>query len=145
MATLHVSGRFPHFYVIVSKSLRLQASTRIRIRCVFKSFHSGERFQTFAVTVCVFAGYVWTKAGSVTKYLRIQTNPNTCGQGLSINSVMNYYKCKILIGLSTMDYHIVHSDKNKTTRWRKACLARVCTEIRKNRTSQEPERLQNRV
>ena len=33
------------------------------------------RFQKFAVTVCVFAGYVWTKAGSVTKCLWIQTNP----------------------------------------------------------------------
>ena len=26
---------------------------------------------------------MWTKAGSVTKCLRIQTNPDTCGQGLS--------------------------------------------------------------
>ena len=74
MTTLHVGGRFPHFYVIVFQGLRLQASTRIWFRCVFKSFHSGERFQKFAVTVCVFAGHVWTKAGSVTKCLRIQTN-----------------------------------------------------------------------
>ena len=53
------------------------------LESVFKSFHSGERFQKFAVTVCVFAGYVRTKAGSVTKCLQIQTNPDTCGQGLS--------------------------------------------------------------
>ena len=50
MATLHVGGRFPHFYVIVFKRLRLQASTHIRIRCVFKNFHSGDRFQKFADT-----------------------------------------------------------------------------------------------
>ena len=67
MATLHVGGRFPHFYVIVFKSLRLQASARIWILCIFKSFHSRERFQKFVVTVCVFAGYMWMKAGSVTK------------------------------------------------------------------------------
>ena len=48
-------------YIIVLKSLRLQASTRIRFRCVLKSFHSGDRFQTFAATVCVFVGYVWTQ------------------------------------------------------------------------------------
>ena len=53
---------------------------------MFKSFHSGERFQKFAVTVCVFAGYVWTKVGSATKCLRIQTNPDTCGQGLYLVS-----------------------------------------------------------
>ena len=82
MITLHVGGRFPHFYVIVFQGLRLQASTRNRIRRVVKSFHSGERFQKFAVTVCVFAGYESTKAGSFTKCLRIQTNLNTCGQGL---------------------------------------------------------------
>ena len=80
MITLHVGGRLPHFYVIVFQGLQLQASIRNRIRYVFKSFHSGERFQKFGVTVCVFAGYVWTKAGSVTKYLGIQTNPDTCGQ-----------------------------------------------------------------
>ena len=74
-----MDGRFPHFYVIVFQGLRLQASTCNRIRCVVKRFHSGERFQKFAVTVCVFTGYVWTKAGSVTKRLRIQTNPDTCG------------------------------------------------------------------
>ena len=84
MTTLQVGERFPHFYVIVFQNLRLQASTRNRIRCVFKSFHSGERFQKFAVTVCVFAGYVWTKAGFVTKCLRIQTNPDTCGQDLIV-------------------------------------------------------------
>ena len=54
MATLHVGGRFPNFYYIVFKSLWLQASTRIWIRCVFKSFHSGDHFQKFAVTVCRF-------------------------------------------------------------------------------------------
>ena len=48
-------------YIIVLKSLRLQASTRIRFRSVLKSFHSGDRFQTFAATVCVFIGYVWTQ------------------------------------------------------------------------------------
>ena len=37
------------------------------LESVFKRFHSRERFQKFAVTVCVFAGYVWVKAGSVTK------------------------------------------------------------------------------
>ena len=83
MTTLQVGGRFPHFCVIVFQNLRLQASTRNRIRCVFKNLHSGERFQKFAVTVCVFAGYVWTKAGSVIKCFRIQTNPDTCGQGLN--------------------------------------------------------------
>ena len=35
MATVHVGGRCPHFYVIVFKRLRSHASTRIRIRCVF--------------------------------------------------------------------------------------------------------------
>ena len=77
-------GRFPHFYVIVFQGLWFQAFTRNQIRCVFKSFHSGERFQKFAVTVCVFARYVWMKTGSVTKCLRIQTNPDTCRQGLSL-------------------------------------------------------------
>ena len=71
MTTPHVGGRFPHIYVIVLKTFR------------FKSFNSGERFQKFAVTVCLFAGYVWTKAGSVTKCLRIQRNPDTCGKGLN--------------------------------------------------------------
>ena len=71
MTTPHVGGRFQHIYVIVLKTFR------------FKSFHSGERFQKFAVTVCLFAGCVWTKAGSVTKCLRIQTNPDTCGKGLN--------------------------------------------------------------
>ena len=75
MATLQVGGRLPHLYVIVFQGLRLQASTHNWIRCLFKSFHSGERFQKFAVIVCVFDGYVWTKAGSVTKCLRTQTNP----------------------------------------------------------------------
>ena len=42
MTTLQVGGRLPHFYVIVFQSLRLQASTRNRIRCVFKNFHSAE-------------------------------------------------------------------------------------------------------
>ena len=56
----------------------LQASTPIRFRRVFKSFHLGERF------LCVFARYVQTKVGSVTKYLGIQTNPNTCEQDLKI-------------------------------------------------------------
>ena len=36
--TLQVDGRFPHFYDIVFQGLRLQASTRNRIRCVFKKF-----------------------------------------------------------------------------------------------------------
>ena len=76
MTTLHVSGPFPHFHVVVF--------TRNRICYVFKSFHSGERFEKFAVTVCVFAGYVWSQAGSVTKCLRMQTNPDTCGQGLIV-------------------------------------------------------------
>ena len=34
-------------YVIDFKTIRLYASTRNRIRCVFKSFPSGERFQKF--------------------------------------------------------------------------------------------------
>ena len=62
MTTLQVGGRFPHFYVIVSQSLRLQASTRNRIRCVFKSFHSEDespiRNKMFADTN--ESGYVWT-------------------------------------------------------------------------------------
>ena len=41
-------------------------------RCVFKSFHSGERSGE------------WTKAGFVTKCLRIQTYLDTCGQGLTL-------------------------------------------------------------
>ena len=55
-------------------SLRFQAFPHIQTRWVPKSFHSGERFQKLAVTVCVdgkrnrnkmFAdtiksGYVWT-------------------------------------------------------------------------------------
>ena len=80
--TLHfrVGGyQFSSIYVIVFKLLRLQ---RVRIRCVFKSFHSGDRFQKFAVTVyvCVFAGYVWTLSVTATKCLRIQTNSDTCGR-----------------------------------------------------------------
>ena len=38
-----------------------------------KSFHSGDRFQKFAVTVCVFVGYVWTESVTAIKCLRIQT------------------------------------------------------------------------
>ena len=34
------------------------------------------------ITVCVFAGYVWTLSVTATKRLRIQTNPDTCGRGL---------------------------------------------------------------
>ena len=49
MTALHKGGRLPHFQVIVFKSLRLQVSTRIRFCCVFKSFHSGERFQKFSL------------------------------------------------------------------------------------------------
>ena len=82
MITLQVGGRLPHFYVIVFRGLELQASIRNRIRYVFKSFHSGERFQKFGVTVCVFAGYVWTKAGSVTKclgYKRIRIRVDSRG------------------------------------------------------------------
>lgn len=30
------------------------------LRAVFKSVHSGGRFQKFAVSACVFTGYVWT-------------------------------------------------------------------------------------
>ena len=96
MTTLQVGGRLPHFYVIVFRGLRLQASTRNRVRCVFKSFQSGERFQKFAVTVCVFTGYVQTKAGSVIKCLRIQTNPDTCGQGLGMKSTFIMAEIKIV-------------------------------------------------
>ena len=84
MTTLHVGGRFPHFRVILFKTFRLHASTRNWIRCVFKSFQSGDSLQKFAVTVCVFAGYVRTKTGSVTKCLRIQMNLDTCEQGFSL-------------------------------------------------------------
>ena len=73
---------FHRFTSSFSNRCGYSASTRIRIRCVFKSFHSGERFQKFAVTVCVFAGYVWTISVTATKCLRIQTNPDTCGRGL---------------------------------------------------------------
>ena len=87
-------GSFRTFIcVIVFQSLWLQASTRNRIR-----FHSGERFQKFAATVCVFAGHVWTKAKSVTKCLRIRTNPDTCGQGPSEISFKNI--CNGVIKLS---------------------------------------------
>ena len=55
--------QFSSIYVIVFKSLRW-------IHCVFKSFHSGDRFQKFAVTVCVFAGYVWTLSVTATKLVR---------------------------------------------------------------------------
>ncbi len=54
---------FHRFTSSFSNRCGFSASTRIRIRCVFKSFHSGDRFQKFAVTVYVFAGYVWTHNG----------------------------------------------------------------------------------
>ena len=69
--------------IIVFKRLRLRASTRIRTCCVFKSFHTRDRFQKFTVTVGVFTGYVWTLSVTATKCLRMQTNPDTCGQGLN--------------------------------------------------------------
>jgi hypothetical protein len=75
--------KFHRFTSSFSKRSGYCASTRIRIRCLFKGFHSGERFQKFAVTVCVFVGYVWTESVSATKCLRIQTNLNTCGRGLN--------------------------------------------------------------
>ena len=81
MTTLQVGVRFPHFYLIVFQGLRLQASTRNQIRCVFKCFHSRERFQKFA-------------AGSVTKCLRIQTNPDTCGQGLRLHGDKSAASCQ---------------------------------------------------
>ena len=68
---------------IVFKRLRLRASTRIRTCCVFKSFHSGDRFQKFTVTVSIFMGYVWTLSVTATKCLQIQTNPDMCGRGPS--------------------------------------------------------------
>ena len=34
----------------------------------------------FAVTVCVFAEYVWTQGVIAIKFLRIQTNPDMCGR-----------------------------------------------------------------
>ena len=71
---------------IVFKLFRLRASTRIRTRCVCKSFHSGDRFQRFAVTVGVFTVYVWTLSVTATQCLRIQTNPYTCGRGLNTGS-----------------------------------------------------------
>ena len=94
MATLHVDERFTHFTSSFSEVCGYRRShvsdfvafSKVSTpESVFKSFHSGERFQKFAVTVCVFAEYVWTKAGSVTKCLRIQTNPDTCGQDLEIS------------------------------------------------------------
>ena len=87
-------GRLPwqRSYVIVFQGLRLQASTSNRIRCFFKSLNSGERFQKFAVTVCVFAVYVWTKAASVQKFLRIQTNPDTRRQGLIVGDKIDWNK-----------------------------------------------------
>ena len=97
MTTLQVCRRFPHFYVIVFQGLQLQASTHNRICCVFQSFQdSGERFQKLAVTVGVFAGYVWTKAESVTKFLRIQANPDRCGQGLGLIVIISFL-CEIRI------------------------------------------------
>ena len=79
-----VDINFHRFTSSFSNRCGYSASTRIRIRCVFKSFHSGDRFQKFAVTVCVFAGYVWTLSVTATKCLRIQTNPDTCGRGLKL-------------------------------------------------------------
>ncbi len=78
-----VDINFHRFTSSFSNRCGYSASTRIRTRCVFKSFHSGDRFQKFAVTVCVFAGCVWTLSVTATKCLRIQTNPDTCGRGLN--------------------------------------------------------------
>ena len=65
------------------KSLRFQLfdpSTRHRYCCVFKSFHSGERFRKFAFSskVCVF---VWTGHENATKCLRFQMKTHPCGPG----------------------------------------------------------------
>ena len=88
MTTLQVGGRFPHFYVLVFQGLRLQASTRNQIRCVFNSFHSGERFQKFAVAVCVFVEYVRVNESQIRNKMFADTkNPDTCGQGLMCNAL----------------------------------------------------------
>ena len=82
-----VDINFHRFTSSFSNRCGYSTSTRIRIRCVFKSFHSGDRFQKFAVTVCVFAEYVWTLSVTATKCLRIQTNPDTCGRGLKLTGI----------------------------------------------------------
>ena len=85
---LHAGGQFLHFYVIVFQGLQLQASTHTRfvafskvstLKSIFKSLWS----------VYVFAGHVWTKAGSVTKCFGVQTNSDMCGQCLNAQFTMN--------------------------------------------------------
>ena len=71
------------YYVIVFKRFRFHASTRKRYCCVFKSFHSGDRFQKVAFSMSVFAGYVWTEGEPTKKTLHFQTNPYTSGRGQS--------------------------------------------------------------
>ena len=48
-------------------------STRKHENGVFKTFHSGERFQKVAFSATVFIGYVWTEAVSAAINLRFQT------------------------------------------------------------------------
>ena len=60
--------------------INFDPSTRHRYCCVFKSFHSGERFRKFAFSskVCVF---VWTGHENATKCLRFQMKTHPCGPG----------------------------------------------------------------
>lgn len=78
---------FFRFMLRFSNNCGYRATTGIRIRRVFKSFHSGERFLKFRFAFCqfyVFSGYVRTVSVTTTKYLRTQTNPDTCRLGFKI-------------------------------------------------------------
>ena len=99
--TLHfrVGGyQFSSIYVIVFKSFRLQRVHTYPDSLRFQKFPLwSDRFQKFAVTVCVFAGYVWTLSVTATKCLRIQTNPDTCGRGLKLSVRINRKYCFLTI------------------------------------------------
>ena len=74
------------------KSLRIRASTRIRIQSVYRNFHSGERIQKSPDTPSVYGGHVWTLGVSAWTNLRIQKSPDTCGR--SLRSTMNQDRLK---------------------------------------------------
>ena len=70
-------------YVIGLKNIRIQPSTRYRIRCgyiFFGLWRADLKISGFAVE---FAGCVWMETVSGKKKLRIQKYPDTFGRGLS--------------------------------------------------------------
>ena len=44
------------------------ANILLQIEINFRMHPSGDRFQKFVVSVCVFSGYVWTKGVSATNF-----------------------------------------------------------------------------